>query len=61
MFQKKLEILIFITIYLIIILQGGSLHSLITRAKSYDEVLNYIEVLDWLVQLVLALNHLHKQ
>ena len=37
------------------------MHGLITRACSFGETLNEIEVMDWFVQCVLALQHLHSQ
>ena len=39
--------------------QGGTLHGVITRAKKQDEILNEIEVLDWTVEILRGLQHLH--
>ena len=41
-------------------LQGGSLRELLIRVKQHGETLNCIEVLDWLVQMLMALKSLHE-
>ncbi|KAK2167981.1 hypothetical protein NP493_1250g00023 [Ridgeia piscesae] len=41
--------------------EGGTLKALLSRACGFGEVLNEIEVMDWMVQLLLALQHLHQQ
>jgi len=39
--------------------KGGSLHALIKRARQYDDVINETELTEWLIQIALALQHLH--
>lgn len=41
--------------------EGGTLKALLARASGFGEVLNEIEVMDWVTQLFLALQHLHQQ
>lgn len=41
------------------VFKGGSLHALIKRARQYDDVINETELMEWLVQIALALQHLH--